>query len=152
MSEIKIICQNKKARHDYFIEETLEAGLALKGPEVKSCREGKANLVDSYVTIEHEEAWLSNCHILPYSPATTFNSSPTRKRKLLLHKKEIAFLIGKSHEEGLTLIPLKLYFKNGKVKMELSVAKGKKLHDKRAAIKKREADREISKALKNFRK
>jgi SsrA-binding protein len=152
MSDIKIICQNKKARHDYFIEETLEAGLVLKGPEVKSCREGKANLVDSYVTVEREEAWLSNCHINPYTPATSYNCAPMRKRKLLLHKNQIAHLIGKSQEEGLTLIPLKLYFKGGKVKMELAVAKGKKLHDKRATIKKREAEREISKALKNYNK
>lgn len=152
MNDIKIICQNKKARHDYFIEETLEAGLILKGPEVKSLREGKANLVDCYVTIDNEEAWLNNCHISPYTPATLFNQPPMRKRKLLLHKKEIAHLIGKSHEEGLTLIPLKLYFKAGKVKMELAVAKGKKLHDKRATIKKREAEREIDKAMKSYKK
>lgn len=152
MSDIKIICQNKKAWHDYFIEETLEAGLVLRGPEVKSLREGKANLVDSYVTVENNEAWLSNCHISPYTPATQFNTAPMRRRKLLLNKREIAHLIGKSHEEGLTLIPLKLYFKKGRVKMELAVAKGKKLHDKRATIKKREAEREISKALKSFRK
>ena len=150
VSDIKIICQNKKARHDYFIEDTMEAGLVLRGPEVKSCREGKANLVDSYVSVENEEAWLSNCHINPYSPATSFNCAPLRKRKLLLHKKQIDYLIGKSQEEGLTLIPLKLYFKGGKVKMELAVAKGKKTHDKRAAIKSREANREISKALKNY--
>ncbi len=152
MNDIKIICQNKKARHDYFIEETLEAGLILKGPEVKSLWEGKANLVNCYVTIDNEEAWLNKCQIIPNTPATLFNEPPMRKRKLLLHKKEIAHLIGKSHEEGLTLIPLKLYFKAGKVKMELAVAKGKKLHDKRATIKKREAEREIDKAMKSYKK
>lgn len=151
-SEIKIICQNKKARHDYFIEESMEAGLVLNGPEVKSLRDGKANLVDSYVSIDHGEAWLNNCHISPYAAANQFNHHPMRKRKLLLHKKEISRLIGKSQEEGLTLIPLKLYFKVGRVKMELAVAKGKKLHDKRDTIKKREAVREIQKAMKSFRK
>ncbi|MBI4383038.1 MAG: SsrA-binding protein SmpB [Nitrospinae bacterium] len=152
MSGIKIICQNRKARHDYYIEETLEAGIVLKGTEVKSLREGKANLVDSYVSVEREEAWLNNCHINPYTPANQFNHVPTRKRKLLLHKKEIARLIGKSHERGYSLVPLQLYFKEGKAKVEISIAKGKKQHDKRDAIKQREAQREIDKALKSLKK
>lgn len=148
MTGIKIICQNKKARHQYFIESTLEAGLVLQGSEVKSLRDGRANLVDSFAEFEHGEMYLYNCHILHYSPANQFNHNPTRKRKLLLHKKEIARLIGASKEKGYSLIPLKLYFKNGIVKLELSLAKGKKLHDKRETIKKREADREIQKAMK----
>lgn len=152
MSGIKIICQNKKARHDYYIEETLEAGLLLKGTEVKSLREGKANLVDSYVSVERGEAWLNNCHISPYAPANQFNHVPTRKRKLLLHKKEISRLIGKSQERGYSLVPLQLYFKEGKAKVELSIAKGKKLHDKRAVIKQREAEREMDKAMKIAKK
>ncbi len=149
MDGIKIICQNKKARHNYFIEESLEAGIVLKGSEVKSLREGKANMLDSYATVERGEIWLHNCHINPYSPASQFSHHPLRKRKLLLNKREINRLIGKSQEKGYNLIPLKMYFKDGKAKLELSLAKAKKLHDKRATIKKREADREIDKAMKS---
>lgn len=149
MSDIKIICQNKKARHDYFIEETMEAGIALLGTEVKSLREGRANLMDSYAWVENNEVYLYNCHISPYTPATQFNHDPLRKRKLLLHRKEINRLIGASREKGYSLVPLKIYFKNGKAKVELSIAKGKKQHDKRESIKKREADREIRKAMKS---
>jgi len=148
MSGTKIICQNKKARHNYFIEDTLEAGIALLGTEVKSCRDGKANLVDSYAEFERGEIYLYSCHISPYNPAHQFNHEPTRKRKLLLHKREIDRLLGISREKGYSLIPLKLYFKNGRVKVELSIAKGKKMHDKRESIKKKEADREIRKAMK----
>ena len=115
---IKIVCQNKKARHNYTIEDTFEAGLVLRGTEVKSLRNGKANLADSYATIDGEEAWLNHFHIDPYTPATQFNHHPMRKRKLLLHKKEINKLIGKTQEKGCTLIPLKIYFKNGKAKIE----------------------------------
>ena len=107
---IKIVCQNKKARHNYTIEDTFEAGLVLRGTEVKSLRNGKANLADSYATIDGEEAWLNHFHIDPYTPATQFNHHPMRKRKLLLHKKEINKLIGKTQEKGCTLIPLKIYF------------------------------------------
>lgn len=146
---IKIICQNKKAWHNYFIEDTIEAGIMLQGSEVKSLREGKANLVDSYANVEKGEVWMYNCHINPYAPASQFSHHPTRKRKLLLNKKEISKLIGQSQEKGYSLIPLKMYFKNGKAKIELSLAKAKKLHDKRATIKKREADREIDKAMKS---
>ncbi len=149
MSEIKIVCQNKKARHDYSIENTFEAGIMLKGTEVKSLRNGKANLVDSYAIIENEEAWLLHFHIDAYTPATQFNHHPMRKRKLLLHKKEIEKLIGKTKEKGCTLVPLKIYFKNGKAKVDLGLCKSKKLHDKRAALKKQESDREIDRAMKS---
>ena len=146
---IKIVCQNKKARYNYTIEDTFEAGLVLQGTEVKSLRNGKANLVDSYATIQGEEAWLNNFHIDPYTPATQFNHHPMRKRKLLLHKKEINKLIGKTQEKGCTLVPLKIYFKNGTVQVELGIAKAKKLYDKRAALKKQESDREIDRAIKS---
>ncbi len=149
MSEIKIVCQNKKARHDYSIENTFEAGIMLKGTEVKSLRNGTANLVDSYAIIENEEAWLLHFHIDAYTPATQFNHHPMRKRKLLLHKKEIEKLIGKTKEKGCTLVPLKIYFKNGKAKVDLGLCKSKKLHDKRAALKKQESDREIDRAMKS---
>ncbi|MEE2986650.1 MAG: SsrA-binding protein SmpB [Nitrospinota bacterium] len=148
MTGIKTICQNKKARHDYFIEDTFEAGIVLKGTEVKSLRDGKGNLVDSYASVEKDEMWLNNCHIDHYTPATQFNHHPMRKRKLLMRRKEISKLIGKVQEKGYSLIPLKLYFKNGNVKVELSLAKSKKQFDKRASIKKREADREIDRAMK----
>ena len=146
---IKIVCQNKKARHNYTIEDTFEAGLILKGTEVKSLRNGKANLADSYATIDGEEAWLNHFQIDPYTPATQYNHHPMRKRKLLLHKKEINKLIGKTQEKGCTLIPLKIYFKNGKAKVDLGIAKAKKLYDKRAALKKKESDREIDRAIKS---
>ena len=148
MSDIKIICQNKKARHDYFIEESFEAGLVLQGTEVKSLREGRANLIDSYAIVEEGEAFLINAHIGQYTPANQFNHHPKRKRKLLLHKREIFRLVGKSREKGYNLIPLKMYFKEGLVKVEISFAKGKKLYDKRSTIKRREAEREIDKAMK----
>lgn len=111
---IKIVCQNKKARHNYTIEDTFEAGLVLRGTEVKSLRNGKANLVDSYATVDGEEAWLNHFHIDPYTPATQFNHHPMRKRKLLLHKKEINKLIGKTQEKGCTLVPLKYISKTVK--------------------------------------
>ena len=149
MDGIKIICQNKKARHNYFIEDTMEAGIVLRGTEVKSLRDGRANLVDSYATVERGEVWLNNCHIDPYAPASQFSHHPMRKRKLLLNKREIAKLIGKTQEKGYNLIPLKVYFKAGKAKVELSLAKAKKMHDKRDSLKKREAQREIDKAMKS---
>ena len=151
MSEVNIICQNKKARHDYFIEESMEAGIVLRGPEVKSLRAGKANLSDSYASVERGEVWIINCHISPYDPAYHLNSNPLRKRKLLLHKKEINRLTGKFQEQGWNIIPLKLYFKDGKVKVEISLAKSKKQHDKRETIKARQAKREIDQAMKNNR-
>ena len=146
---IKIVCQNKKARHNYNIEDSFEAGLVLKGTEVKSLRNGKANLVDSYATVDGNEAWLNHFHIDPYTPATQFSHHPMRKRKLLLHKREINKLIGKTQEKGCTLIPLKIYFKNGKAKVDLGIAKSKKLYDKRATLKKQESIREMDRAIKS---
>jgi SsrA-binding protein len=150
MSE-KILCLNKKARHDYFIEETYEAGIALEGTEVKSLRMGKGNLKDSYVLIKDEEAFLHNTHISPYPYAHQFNHEPERVRKLLLHKQEIRRLSGKTNERGYTLIPLKIYLKSGKIKLAIGLAKGKTLYDKREDLKKRSADREMEKALKDRR-
>ncbi len=142
---------NKKAWHDYTIEETYEAGIALQGTEVKSLRMGKGNLKDSYVLIENEEAFLHNTHISPYPFGHQFNHDPERVRKLLLHKREIRRLSGKSNERGYTLIPLKIYLKNGKMKTAIGLAKGKTLYDKREDMKKRSADREMEKALKERR-
>ncbi len=146
---IKIISQNKKAYADFFIDETIEAGIVLTGTEVKSLRDGKANLKDSYVIIKDNEAWLLNCHISPYSHGNIFNHDPLRTRKLLLHRKEIERLKGKIQQQGYTLIPLKLYFKGPYVKVEIALARGRKKYEKRDIIKKREAQREIERALKN---
>ncbi len=143
------IAVNRRARHDYFIEETIEAGLVLTGSEVKSLRAGKAQLKDSYARIERGEAWLLNAHISEYSPAAQFGHDPTRRRKLLLHAREIARLAGKTKESGLTLVPLRLYFKHGRAKVELGLARGKKLYDKRESIKERESRREMDRAMKS---
>ena len=145
---MKLVCQNRKAYHDYSIEETIEGGLSLVGTEVKSLREGKANLKDSYVLIKDAEAFLFNCHISPYSHGNIMNHDPMRTRKLLLHKKEILRLQGKIAQKGYTLVPLKLYFKDGRVKVEVGLAKGKREYEKRDSIKEREAAREIEKAMK----
>jgi SsrA-binding protein len=138
----KLICQNKKARHDYHILDSYEAGIVLRGSEVKSCRAGKANLKDGYGRIKEGEIFLINTHISPYTYAHQLNHDPLRERKLLFHKSEIKKLYGKMRERGLSLIPLKMYFKNGKVKVEMAVAKGKKLHDKREDIKRKDFARE----------
>ena len=138
----KIIAENRKARHDYFILESLEAGLALKGTEVKSMRAGHANLKDSYIFIQNNEAFIEGMHISPYEQGNIFNVDPLRKRKLLLHKKEILKLRAKTQEKGLGIVPLKLYFKNGRVKVEIAVVRGKKLYDKRDDIRKRDLKRE----------
>jgi len=143
-----IVATNRKAYHDYFIEETHEAGIALLGTEVKSLREGKANLKDSYAIIKGSEIFLLNCHISPYSHGNIQNHDPLRTRKLLLHKKEIERLWGKLTQKGFTLIPLKIYFKKGKAKVEIGVAKGKRKYEKREAIKEKEARREIQRHLK----
>jgi len=140
------IAVNRRARHDFIIEETYEAGIVLTGSEVKSLRAGKANLKDSYGRVTKDEAWLLNAHISPYGPASQFGHEPTRTRKLLLHRREIERLMGKVKERGLTLIPLRLYFKNGRVKVEIGLARGKKLYDKRAAIREREVKREVERA------
>ena len=146
---MKLICQNRKAYHDYHIEETIEAGISLQGTEVKSLREGRANLKDSYVLAKGGELFLLNCHISPYSHGNIMNHEPLRTRKLLLHKKQISSLIGAANTKGYTLIPLKLYFKGSFVKVEIGLAKGKRLYEKREAIKEREAKREIEKTMKN---
>jgi SsrA-binding protein len=146
------IAVNRRARHDFHIEETFEAGVALMGSEVKALRAGKANLRDSYGRIENGEVWLWNAHISPYGPASQFGHEPTRTRKLLLHRDEIARLHGKVKEKGLTLIPLRLYFKNGRAKLELGLARGKKQHDKRDSIREREVRREIDRAMSQRRR
>lgn len=152
MGDIKVIAQNKKARHDYFIEQTFEAGIVLSGTEVKSIRQGRVNLKDSYATIVNGEIMLNGMHISPYEQGNIFNKDPMRDRKLLLHKGEIRRLIGYTQQKGLSLVPLKLYFKRGMVKVELAVARGKKLYDKRADIADRDAKREIDRRMKdNFR-
>lgn len=143
LSEERIAISNRKARHDYEIIDVYEAGIVLKGPEVKSLRMGRANLQDSYADLKQGEVWLHNMHISPFEQANRFNHDPVRDRKLLLNKSEIRRLIGKTTEKGLTLIPLKIYFKNGKAKVELALAKGKKEYDRREDIKKRETDREL---------
>ncbi len=140
----KTVCQNRKARHEYFILETYEAGLVLKGTEVKSLRAGKANLKDSFARIENGELWLENMHVSPYEQGNRFNHEPKRPRKLLMHKAEIMRLWGKSREKGLAMIPLRIYFKDGRAKVELALAKGKKMYDKREDIAKRDAEREIA--------
>lgn len=146
--EIKVVAQNKKARHEYFIEQTLETGIVLSGTEVKSIRQGKVNFKDSYATVENGEVILSGLHISPYEQGNIFNKDPLRDRKLLLHKYEIRKLIGYIQQKGLTLVPLQLYFKHGRVKLELGVARGKKLHDKRDDMAERDAKREIDRKLK----
>jgi len=148
---IKIITKNKKARFEYAIEETFEAGISLVGSEVKSLRAGKANLVDSYALIRNGELFLLHAHIATYPPSGIFNHDPRRNRKLLMHKREIARLIGKLKQRGLTIVPLMIYFKKGRAKVELALAHGKKKYDKRDTIKKREAGRAISRAMRGKR-
>lgn len=145
----KIVTINRKARKDYDILESLEAGVALQGTEVKSLREGSMNLKDSYARVQNGEAFLINAHISPYSHGNLQNHDPLRERKLLLHKSEIKRLTGKTEEKGLTLVPLRVYFLNGRVKIELALARGRRQHDKREAIKRRDAEREIRRELKN---
>lgn len=147
---IRLVAQNKKARHDYFIEETYEAGIVLTGTEVKSVRQGKVNLRDSYAYIKDSEIFISGMHISPYEQGNIFNQDPLRDRKLLMHKREINRLMGLTQQKGLTLVPLQVYFKNGRVKVELAVAKGKKLFDKRQDIAERDARREIDRRMKEF--
>jgi len=138
---------NRRARHDYHIEETIEAGLVLTGSEVKSLRAGKAQLKDSHGRITRGEVWLVNAHISEYTPSAQFGHEPARARKLLLHKREIERLMGKVKERGLTLIPLRMYFKHGRAKVELALARGKKLYDKRESIKERDTRREMDRTL-----
>jgi len=145
--QIKVVAKNRKAYHDYFIDEVYEAGIALVGTEVKSIRAGKVSLRDSYAEVRGGEVFLQNMHISPYDKGSLFNHDPKRPRRLLLHKREIRRLLGQTTQKGYTLIPLSLYFKRGKVKVELALARGKKLYDKRHDIAKRDAEREIARAM-----
>ncbi len=147
----KVVCQNKKAAHEYFLEEFLEAGIVLLGAEVKSLREGKSSLVDSYAKVAKGEVFLHNMHITPYFFAHHTELDPTRKRKLLLSKREIRRLIGKTEEKGYSLIPTKVYFKNGRAKVEIALAKGKKKYDKRQVLKEKELKRDMDQARKQSR-
>lgn len=148
---IKTIAVNRKAYHDYAIQETQEAGIVLTGTEIKSIRQGRVNLRDSYVIIREGEAWMVNAHISPYAQGSRENPNPRRDRKLLLHQREIARLASRVQEKGLTIVPLRLYLKDNRAKVEIGLAKGKKLYDKRAAKAEREADRAIRRALKSRR-
>jgi SsrA-binding protein len=147
MTDGKALATNKKAYHDYFVEESFEVGIVLTGTEIKSVRQGGVNLKDCYARIAGGEVILINCHISPYSHGTRANHDPLRARKLLLHKKEISRLIGLTQQRGLTLVPLKMYLKGRRAKIELGLVKGKKTHDKRESIKKKIADREVGRAL-----
>ncbi|HEY3128639.1 MAG TPA: SsrA-binding protein SmpB [Acidobacteriota bacterium] len=153
MSETeKVVASNKKAFHDYHIFDRYEAGIVLSGTEVKSLREARINLKDSYAQIKNNEIYLVNCHISPYSHGNRENPDPTRTRKLLLHRQEINKLIGKSVEKGFTLVPLRVYFKEGRAKVEIAVVKGKKMYDKRETQRRKESDRELAKIMKSARK
>jgi SsrA-binding protein len=148
---IKVVCQNKKARYDYEIIEVIEAGMVLLGTEVKSLRQGRANLKDSYARIKDGELFLMQCHISPYTHAYYDNHEPDRVRKLLVNKREIKRLQGKTQEKGLTLVPLKIYFKDGKAKVELALARGKRSYDKRETLKRKTEERELQRAIKDRR-
>ncbi len=145
----KTVSSNKKAYHDYFIEEKYEAGISLKGTEVKSIRMGTLNLKDSYCTFKNGEIFITGMHISPYEKGNIFNSDPTRVRKLLMHKREIIKLFSTVKQDGYSVVPLSIYFKDSKVKVELGLAKGKKLHDKRDSIAKKDASREMDRAIKD---
>ena len=144
----KVVATNRKAFHEYFISDTFEAGLVLVGSEIKSIRAGRVSLQDGYVSFEQGEAWLLNVHIAQYDPASRQNHDPKRRRKLLLHRREINRLAGKVQEKGFTIIPTRLYLKGGRAKVEIGLAKGKRLYDKREAIAKRDSQRQVDRALK----
>lgn len=150
MSDIKIVAKNKKARFNFEILETFEAGLELKGTEVKSVRMSKINISDGYASIDNGEAYLKQVHISPYEQGNIFNVDPLRVRKLLLHKSEIKNLIGEMTQKGYTLVPLKVYFKRGRVKIEIGLAKGKKTYDKRQSLAKKDSERRLQRELKNY--
>jgi SsrA-binding protein len=152
MSDKKMICVNKQAPFSYYIEDKFEAGIVLQGTEVKALREGRANLKESFARVKDNEIVLYDCHISPYSHGNQLNHDPIRPRKLLLHRREIKRLIGKVSERGYTLVPLALYFKDGKAKLELGLGKGKKLHDKREVMKERDAKREVERAFKQHQR
>lgn len=143
----KLIAQNRRARYEYEIEDTVEAGLSLQGTEVKSCREGRVNLTDAYAVIRDGEAWLLQAHIAPYSQGNVMNHDPLRARKLLLHRNEITRLHAEVSQNGRTLVPLRMYFKHGLAKVELAIGRGKRLHDKRQSKAKREAERAMQQQL-----
>ena len=145
---IKIVTENRKARHEYFIEDQFEAGMVLAGTEVKSLRDGRANLKDSYAKSEKGELWLVGAHIAPHPGGNRHNHEPGRPRKLLLHRKEIAAMAAQTDQKGLTLVPLKLYIKRGRAKIELGVGRGKKAYDKRETLRRKETDREMDRAVK----
>jgi SsrA-binding protein len=147
-TEGKVVAQNKKARHDYFVEETYEAGMVLTGTEIKSMRAGRMNLKDSFARISNGEVYLHNAHISEYEQGNRYNHEPTRARKLLLHKKQINQLIGQTQQKGYSLVPLKVYIKNGFAKVLIGLAKGKKNFDKRETLKRQDAKREVDRALK----
>ena len=147
----KIVAENRKARHDYFIEDTYEAGIVLKGTEVKSMRDGRVNLKDAYAKIKNGEVWVHQMHISPYPFAYYDNHDPLRTRKLLLHKQEIRKLFAKANEQGFTLIPLTVYFRDGKAKLTLALARGKRQYDKRETIRRRDEQRELERARKTYR-
>ncbi|MDY0256272.1 SsrA-binding protein SmpB [Gudongella oleilytica] len=140
----KVIATNRKARHEFFIEDTIEAGIVLTGTEVKSIRQGKVNIKESYASIDDGEVYVNGMHISPYEQGNIYNVDPLRKRKLLLHRREIRKLIGETKQKGFTLVPLSIYLKDGKVKLELALARGKKLYDKRDTIAKKDAERRIA--------
>ncbi len=146
-SGIKIIAQNRKASHDYFLEDRYEAGIALQGSEIKSIRAGRVSLKEAYVLVEGAQAFLVNAHIAAYDPAARQNHDPLRARKLLLHKKEIAKMAEKSQQKGYTIVPLKMYLAKGRAKVEVALARGKKIYDKREAIAERDSQRDIARAL-----
>jgi SsrA-binding protein len=144
---VKIIASNRKANHDYFIEDRFEAGIVLLGPEIKSVRAGRVSIREAYVTTDGREAWLMNAHIAPYDPASNMNHEPKRRRKLLLHRKEIIELFDGIRQRGYTIIPLMMYLKSGKAKVEIALARGKKQYDKRQDLARRDAEREMSRSM-----
>ncbi len=148
---IKVVTNNRKAYHNFTVEDSLEAGLALTGTEIKSIRDGKVNLNDAYVKPEGGELWLLNAYIARYDPGSYMSHEPTRNRRLLMHRKQINLLTGRVQERGLTIVPLKIYLKDGLAKLEIALGKGKKLYDKREAIAERDSDREIDRAVKRQR-
>ncbi len=148
---IKVIAENRRARHNYELLEFFEAGIELAGTEVKSMRQGKANLQDSFARIDSGELWLFNCHISPYDHGNRFNHDPIRKRRLLMHRREISKIKARMQEKGLTLVPLKMFFKRNWVKVDLALARGKHLYDKRESIAKRETKRQLDRLVKNVR-
>lgn len=149
---IKIVASNRKARHDYTIEDTVEAGIVLIGSEIKSIRAGQVNLRDSYAAVENDEVWLYNTHIAPYDPASYQGHEPRRRRKLLLHKRQIARLASQVHEKGYTLVPLSMYLRDNRAKIELALARGKHQYDKRADIAKREDQRRAERAVREYQR